>query len=49
MANLVGDEKVMAAFLKFLKTTGIEEREGTMEKEIKWARKNNQAGKDLLN
>ena len=49
MANLLGNEKVVAPFLKFLKATGIGGREGAKERKIEWARKNDQAGEDLLN
>ena len=48
LANLLGNEKVVAPFLKFLKATGIGGREGAKEREIEWARKNDQAGEDLL-
>lgn len=46
--NLLGDEKAVAPLLKFLKTAGIEGREGAKERELEWVRKNDQEGEDLL-
>lgn len=48
LANLLRNKKMVASFLKFLKVTEIKQKEKTKEREIKWAGKNNQANKDLL-
>ena len=48
MVNLLGNEKAVALFLRFLETAGIGGREGAKEREMEWARKNDQAGEDLL-
>lgn len=48
MASLLGDEKAVAPLLKFLKTTDIGRREGAKERELEWARKNDQEGEKLL-
>ena len=48
LANLLGNEKAVAPFIKFLKTTGIGGREGAKEREMEWARKNDQAGETYL-
>ncbi len=48
LASLLGDEKAVAPLLKFLKATGIGEREGAKERELEWERKNNREGEDLL-
>ena len=48
LVGLLRDEKVVASLLKFLKTTGVEGREGAREREQEWERKNDQEGEDLL-
>ena len=48
LASLLGDEKAVAPLLKFLKATGIGEREGAKERELEWERKNDRDGEDLL-
>ena len=48
LANLLGNVKAVASCLKFLKTTGIGGRDGAKKRELEWARKNDKAGKDLL-
>ena len=48
LANLLGNEKARTPCLKFLKATGIGGREGAKERELEWARQNDQAGEDLL-
>ncbi len=48
MASLLGNEKVVAPLLKFLKTTGIGGREGAKERELELARRHDQEGEDLL-
>ena len=39
VSNLFENEKAVTPLLKFLKTTGIGEREGTKEKQLEWVRK----------
>ena len=48
LADLLGDEKAVAPFLKFLRTTGIGGREGAKERVLEWKRKNDQEGENLL-
>ena len=38
----------MAPLLKFLKSTGVGGREGAKERELEWARRNDQEGEDFL-
>lgn len=42
------DERAVAPLLKFLKTTGVGGREGAMEREQEWERKNDQESEKLL-
>lgn len=48
MADLLKNEKTVVSLPKFLKTTGIGKREGANERELEWARKQNQEGENLL-
>ena len=48
LADLLGDEKATAPLLKFLKATGIGEREVARERELEWESKNDQEGEILI-
>ena len=48
LAGLLANEKAVAPLLKFLVGTEVGAREGAREREAEWARKNYQAGEDLL-
>ena len=48
LASLLENEKAVAPLLIFLKATDVGGREGARERELKWERKNDQAGEDLV-
>ena len=49
LAGILANEKAVAPRLKFLRITDVGRRERVRERELKWERRNNQAGEDLLN
>ena len=48
IGGFLGNEKAVAPLLKFLKSTGVGGREGAKERELEWARRNDQEGEDFL-
>lgn len=50
LATMLGDKKVEALVLKYLKTIdrGGKKREGVKKRELEWKQKNNQASEDLF-
>lgn len=48
LASLLGNKKAVGPLLRFLKTTGVGGREGAIERELEWEKKNDQTGEELL-